>query len=56
MSKADYKKKKDDDRASKGKGSPAHISNDFRVMLAAMCNETDYAALGSHFLAGRGCD
>ena len=49
MNKADYKKKKDQERASKSKDAPAHISTDFKVALAAMCNEADYAALESQF-------
>ena len=54
MNKADYKKKKDDERASKGNGAPAHISNDFKVALAAVCNEADYAALESQFFGKAG--
>ena len=54
MNKSDYKKKKDDERANGGKGAPAHISNDFKVALAAMCNEDDYAALESQFFGRAG--
>ena len=54
MNKANYKKKKNQERASKGKGAPAHISNDFGVALAATCNEADYAAFESQFFSKAG--
>ena len=54
MNKADYKKKKDQERTSNDKGAPSHISNDFKVALAAMCNDADYAALESQFFGGAG--
>ena len=54
MNKADYKKKKDQERTSKEKGAPVHISKDFKVALAAMCNDADYAALQSQFFGGAG--
>ena len=54
MNRADYKKKKDNERTNRVKGAPAHISNDFKVALAAMCNEDDYAALESQFFGRAG--
>ena len=54
MNKADWKKKRDEGQAQKSQGAPAHVSNDFKVALAAMCNEADYAALESQFFGQAG--
>ena len=41
-------------RATKSEGALAHVSNDFKVALAVMCNEADCAALESQFFGKAG--
>ena len=54
MNQADYKKKKDAERASSGSDMKITNSSDFKVALSAICNDNDYKMLEEHFLGRRG--
>ena len=47
MNRPSIKRRKEGERASKGEGKTNSFSSDFRVALAAMCNDADSIALES---------
>ena len=53
MNKADYAKKMQDLKGKSSTGQKAtEVSNDFKIALAAVCSEEDYAAIDKQFFQG----